>query len=70
MMIVLAAVMFVCLFIGTVNIFTQVGREEAGTLLHLRLPRILAAAAVGAALAVCGVVLQGLLQVVRLFCLK
>jgi len=62
MMIVLAAVMFVCLFIGTVNIFTQAGWEEVGTLLHLRLPRILAAAAVGAALAVCGVVLQGLLR--------
>jgi len=55
----LLIVMCACIFIGPVSLFSETGKI---IFIHFRLPRVIAAAAVGAALAICGAVFQGLLR--------
>ncbi len=57
----LAATMTVCTMICSVNVFS-LNTEIADDILDIRLPRVAIAAAVGAALACCGAVFQGLLR--------
>ncbi|RKY26202.1 MAG: iron ABC transporter permease [Planctomycetota bacterium] len=67
MAVVLAVLMFFCQFVGAKyvgpeKIITGLSRTDSLILLHYHLPRVLVAALVGAALAVCGAVFQGLLR--------
>ncbi len=64
---VLVVLMFFCQFVGAKyvspgRIFSGFSETDMVILLHYHLPRVLVAALVGAALAVCGAVFQGLLR--------
>ena len=58
----LAATMAVCTLVGSVNVFALDAKIADAILYDTRLPRVIVAAAVGAALACCGAVFQGLLR--------